>query len=55
MSRIRLIQPQHSINEKSEVYKIARYNLQGKPIDATERGIQIIVYSNYTTKIIFVE
>lgn len=44
-----------SADEDSEVYEIARYNLQGKPIDVTERGIQIIVYSNYTTKIIFVE
>ena len=42
-------------DDEYDVYEIARYNLQGKPIDANERGIQIIVYSNYTTKIIFVE
>lgn len=41
------------INE--EVTEIARYNLQGIPVKESEKGIQIIVYSNYTTKTIVVE
>ena len=36
-------------------YEVARYNLQGMPVKATEKGIQIIVYSNYTTKAVIVE
>lgn len=35
--------------------EVARYNLQGTPINANEKGVQIIVYSNYTTKTIIVE
>ena len=38
-----------------EIYEVARYNLQGLPINANEKGIQIIVYSNYTTKTVIVE
>jgi hypothetical protein len=34
---------------------VARYNLQGIPVKANEKGVQIIVYSNYTTKTIVVE
>ena len=36
-------------------YEIARYNLQGLPVNENEKGIQIIVFSNYTTKTIIVE
>ena len=36
-------------------YEVARYNLQGIPVKATEKGVQIIVYSNYTTKTVVVE
>ena len=32
------------------VTEVARYNLQGIPISENEKGIQIVVYSNYTTK-----
>ena len=32
--------------------EIARYNLQGIKIDEDEPGVQIIVYSNYATKVI---
>lgn len=35
--------------------EVARYNLQGIPVQAGEKGIQIIVYSNYTTKTVIVE
>ena len=37
------------------VTEIARYNLQGIPVKEYDKGIQIIVYSNYTTKTIIVE
>ena len=38
-----------------EVTEVARYNLQGMPVTESEKGIQIIVYSNYTTKTIIKE
>ena len=38
-----------------EVTEVARYNLQGMPIGKNEKGVQIVVYSNYTTKTIIVE
>ena len=38
-----------------DVFEIARYNLQGIPVKENEKGIQIIVYSNYTTKTIIVQ
>ena len=41
--------------DDEEVTEVARYNLQGVPVQANEKGIQIIVYSNYTTKTIIVE
>ena len=40
--------------ESNKVEK-GRYNLQGLPISENEKGIQIIVYSNYTTKTIIKE
>ena len=41
--------------EDADVHEVARYNLQGLPIHKNEKGVQIIVYSNYTTKTIIVE
>jgi hypothetical protein len=38
-----------------EAYEVARYNPQGLPVSKNEKGIQIVVYSNYTTKTIIVE
>lgn len=38
-----------------EATEVARYNLQGLPVTKSEKGIQIIVYSNYTTKTVIVE
>jgi hypothetical protein len=38
-----------------ELIEIARYNLQGVPVNENEKGIQIIVYSNYTTKTLIVQ
>ena len=42
-------------NDDSEVYEVARYNLQGIPISENEKGVQIVVYSNYTTKTVIKE
>jgi len=39
-------------NNSEDVHEVARYNLQGIPVTETEKGIQIIVYSNFTTKTI---
>ena len=38
-----------------EVKEVARYNLQGIPVGKNEKGVQIIVFSNYTTKTVVVE
>ena len=43
------------IEDDREPYEVARYNLQGMPVKKTEKGIQIIVFSNYTTKTVIVE
>ena len=42
-------------SDDDEIREVARYNLQGMPIGKNEKGIQIIVYSNYTTKTVIVE
>lgn len=42
-------------DDDSDVYEVARYNLQGIPVNENEKGIQIVVYSNYTTKTIIRE
>jgi hypothetical protein len=47
------IQRMQSDNE--DVVEVARYNLQGLPVKESEKGIQIIVYSNYTTKTVLVQ
>lgn len=44
-----------STDDDEEAREVARYNLQGIPVNKDERGIQIVVYSNYTTKTIIVE
>ena len=41
--------------DDSKVHEVARYNLQGMPVDKEEKGIQIVVYSNYTTKTVINE
>lgn len=40
---------------KEEITEVARYNLQGIPVKETEKGVQVIVYSNYTTRTVIVE
>lgn len=41
--------------DDGDVREVARYNLQGLPVDKDEKGIQIIVFSNFTTRTIIVE
>ena len=43
------------ISDDGDVREVARYNLQGMPIKSTEKGVQIIVYSNYTSKTVIVQ
>ena len=42
-------------DDAEEAVEVARYNLQGLPVGKGEKGIQIIVYSNFTTRTIIVE
>ena len=37
-------------SNKDEIKEVARYNLSGQPCSPKEKGIQIIVYSDFTTK-----
>lgn len=46
---------QAQIGDADDIREIARYNLQGIPVSPADKGIQIIVYSNYTTKTVVVE
>lgn len=41
--------------DDQDVHEVARYNLQGLPVSENEKGIQIVVFSNYTTKTVIVE
>ena len=43
------------IDNYEDIVEVARYNLQGVPVNKNEKGIQIIVYSNFTTKTILVQ
>lgn len=53
-SAIQRVQTSPDQSDK-EVTEVARYNLQGIPVSKSEKGVQIVVYSNYTTKTIIVE
>lgn len=46
---------QVTMDDSSDVTEMARFNLQGLPVTEKDKGFQIIVYSNYTTKSILVE
>jgi hypothetical protein len=35
--------------------EIAHYNLQGLPVDANEKGVHIVVYSDYTARTVVVQ
>ena len=39
----------------ADVGEVARYNLSGRPCRPNDKGVQIIVYSDFTTKTIIVE
>lgn len=47
--------PQLPQADNAKIHEVARYNLQGMPVKKEEKGIQIVVYSNYTTKTVIVE
>lgn len=38
------------LKDTKSISEVARYNLQGQSISAKEKGIQIIVFSDYSTK-----
>lgn len=42
-------------DDTQEAVEVARYNLQGLPVSPDEKGVQVIVYSNYTTRTVIVE
>ena len=46
-SAVRGIEAKGSDNDAEEV---ARYNLSGRPCSPNEKGVQIIVYSDFTTR-----
>ena len=53
VTNIQRVKPDDDADE--EVHEVARYNLQGIPVRKNEKGVQIIVFSNYTTKTVIVE
>ena len=53
-STVRGVNADHRTND-GETEEVARYNLSGYPCTANDKGVQIIVYSDFTTKTIIVE
>ena len=47
-SAVRGIEANGSSNDTAE--EVARYNLSGRPCSPNEKGVQIIVYSDFTTR-----
>lgn len=43
------------VSGDSEAVEVARYNMQGLPVNAGEKGVQIVVYSNFTAKVEIVQ
>jgi len=41
-------------SKNGNAFEIARYNLSGRPCNPTDKGVQIIVYSDYTTQTIII-
>lgn len=39
----------------SDADEIARYDLSGRPCSPTAKGVQVIVYSDYTTRTIIAD
>ena len=52
-SAVRGIESDGISNDDAE--EVARYNLSGRPCSPNEKGVQIIVYSNFTTKTVILE
>ena len=46
---------EHIAIDDQDVHEVARYNLQGLPVNKDDKGVQIVVYSNYTTRTVIVE
>ena len=46
---VRGIDPSRNSTD-DDAYEVARYNLSGRPCTPNEKGVQIIVYSDYTTQ-----
>lgn len=44
-----------SKGDDNDAKEVARYNLSGHPCSPNEKGIQIIVYSDFTTKTVIVD
>ncbi len=44
-----------SIGKDGEVDEVARYNLSGRLCTANDKGVQIVVYSDFSTKTVIVE
>ena len=60
LSRVQVYPPDSDAIQRvdaddQDVHEVTRYNLQGLPVGKDEKGIQIVVYSNYTTKTVIVE
>ena len=53
-SAVREINADSRTND-GDVEEVARYNLSGKLCTANDKGVQIVVYSDFTTKTIIVE
>ncbi|MBQ0119944.1 MAG: hypothetical protein KBT13_02325 [Bacteroidales bacterium] len=41
-----------TVGSDTEPTEVARYNLQGLPVDKDEPGVQIVIFSNYTSRVI---
>ena len=52
-SAVRGIEADRSGNNDNE--EMARYNLSGRPCSPNEKGVQIIVYSDFTTRTVIVD
>lgn len=59
LSRVALYPDNDSVErvqaDDQEAVEVTRFNLQGLPVDKDEKGVQIVVYSNYTTRTVIVE
>lgn len=45
----------YHVHPNCRVEEVARYNLSGHPCKPYDKGVQIVVYSDYTTKTIIIE